>query len=149
MLGFILLAIANGMIIGTSRAVNGQLSLNIGPLKASFYNHLVGFTLLTLVLLSMGFFTLAVPVDIPFSLYLGGFLGALYVALNSLVLTRIGAMKTVLLVISGQMIIGVVLDYQQASPGDLWVQCIGVMLIIVGLYLSKRSTLPASKESPR
>ncbi len=54
MLLYIVLACLNGMVVGTSRAINGGLSTDVGPLRASLWNHIVGFSLLTLILLTLG-----------------------------------------------------------------------------------------------
>jgi transporter family-2 protein len=60
----------------------------------------------------------------------------LFVATNSYVLPRIGAVKTVLLVISGQMIAGVMIDYQGGVSGGALAQFFGAAIIIVGMYLA-------------
>ena len=38
---FVFIAILNGIVIGTSRSVNGKLSFYVGPLKASLWNHVM------------------------------------------------------------------------------------------------------------
>lgn len=140
MFGYIFLAVFNGVIIGTSRALNGRLSMNVGPFKASLCNHLVGFLLLSLILVITQMFS---DIDIqvidgaPLSVYLGGFIGALYVAINSFVLARIGATSSALLVISGQMITGVLIDYQNEVLVSIFSSLLGVTMIIFGVYLSK------------
>ncbi|WP_394827792.1 DMT family transporter [Pendulispora albinea] len=152
MMGYAFLAILNGVIIGTSRALNGQLSIELGPFKASFWNHAIGFAFLTIILFAMGG-----PVfegasggswavsGAPGFTYLGGLFGALFVAVNSYVLPRIGAIKTVLLVISGQMITGVLIDAKGGAGLSTLAQLAGVALILLGVYLAKRSSAPPSK----
>ncbi|MGW1075015.1 DMT family transporter [Streptomyces sp. NPDC002537] len=144
MLPYILLAFLNGMIIGTSRAVNGRLSTGIGPFRASLWNHVVGFLFLTLVLLVMGDWKFDDGGSAPLSAYLGGFFGALFVAVNSHVFPRLGAMNAALMVICGQMITAVLIDYhnQNETPGVL--RCLGVVIIIAGIYLSRVTS--ASRE---
>lgn len=152
MFGYIFLAVFNGVIIGTSRALNGRLSMNVGPFKASFCNHLVGFLLLSLILLLSMMFS---DIDInaiegaPLFVYLGGFIGALYVAINSFVLTRIGATSCALLVISGQMITGVLIDYQNEVLVSLFASLLGVTMIIFGVYLSTVSSAKSQKIKQR
>ncbi|MGW2063362.1 DMT family transporter [Streptomyces sp. NPDC055775] len=50
---YVLLALLTGLIIGTSRAVNGRLSTRIGAFKASVWNHVAGFAFLSVVLLAL------------------------------------------------------------------------------------------------
>ncbi|AEA64219.1 DMT family transporter [Burkholderia gladioli] len=131
-------ALLNGLVIGTSRAVNGQLSTCVGPFRASLVNHVVGFLFLSLLLVfqtSSG----GTSASAPAAAYLGGVFGALFVAVSSYVFPRLGAMKAALLVISGQMLAAVVIDWHhhQAAPGAL--RCLGVAIVLLGIVLSKLS----------
>jgi len=139
MIDYILLAILNGAVIGISRAINGRLSLAIGPFKASFWNHIIGFLFLASMLIVTGRFSFDVTTDIPIFTYLAGFFGALFVAVNSYVLPRVGATKAVLLVISGQMICSVLIDYKSGNILSILAQFFGVAIILLGVYLAKSS----------
>ncbi|KAB8029036.1 hypothetical protein GCL57_10870 [Fluviispira multicolorata] len=65
------------------------------------------------------------------------FFGALFVAINNFVFPRIGATKTVILVISGQMISSVILGYKVGELFVILAQIFGVAIILFGVYLSK------------
>lgn len=145
---YLFLGVLNGILIGISRVINGRLSIGIGPFKASFWNHFVGFLFLTLLMLLIGNPNWNLPTDAPLHTYLGGFLGVLFVAINSYVLPRIGTVKTVLLVISGQMVTGVFLDYQRNVEASTLFQFLGVGMILFGIYLSKTSRGPR-RNSPQ
>ncbi|WP_299493909.1 DMT family transporter [uncultured Shewanella sp.] len=137
---YIVIALLNGVVISLSRVLNGRLSLHVGPLKASVYNHLVGFLVLTLTLIFYGVFQLSsilLMLSVPWYLYLGGFIGALYVALNSFILARLGVANTALLVISGQMLMGVLLDSQLHDSKEVSIKLLGVILIGCGIYCSQ------------
>jgi len=146
MIAYVLLAILNGLVIGTSRAINGQLSTVRGPFRASLWNHIVGVLFLTLVLLVIGEWKFAAAAELPASAYLGGFFGALFVAVNSYVFPRLGAMNAMLLVISGQMISAVLLDYRNLNAAPTPARCVGVVLVLVGVYLTRLSTSPGSRK---
>ncbi|MGW0811148.1 DMT family transporter [Nonomuraea sp. NPDC002799] len=135
MLFLILLALLNGILIGTSRAVNGQLSTRVGAFKASVWNHVVGFVFLTAVLLVLR--TWPDLSDVPLAAYVGGVFGALFVAVNSHVFPRLGAMNASLLVISGQVLSAVVIDWvvQRSAPAPL--RLLGVVLVLAGLSLPR------------
>lgn len=152
---FIFLALINGLFIGLSRSLNGQLSQDKGPFKASFYNHIVGFLLLSLIILTLGIEikSLSSAWDNNSGyLYLGGLIGALYVALNSYVLNQMGAMKAALLVISGQMMTGVLLDFvlNPITSGLLpyLIQILGVIFIILGIALSQKRQVTQTTNIP-
>jgi transporter family-2 protein len=144
---YILVALLNGMVVGTSRAMNGQLSTRTGALKASLWNHVVGFLFLTLILLAVGGWKFAVSPAPPWSAYLGGFFGALFVAVNSYVFPRLGAMNAILLVISGQMISAVLIDYRNHDVPPTGARYLGVVIVLLGVYLSRVSN--ASREKDR
>jgi len=143
--GYILLALLNGIVIGTSRAMNGRLSIERGPFKASLWNHTVGFVFLTAILLVMGGWKFDVTPAPPLSAYLGGLFGAFFVAVNSYVFPRLGAMNAVLLVISGQMIFAVLLDYRNQDVAPTASRCLGVAVVVLGVYLTRVSSSPRDK----
>lgn len=153
MLSFILLATFNGILIGFSRAFNGRLSMSNGPFQASLCNHIIGFLFLAVVLYLVTGLSLELVKEqisgVPMALYLGGVIGAFYVAINSLVLAKLGAVKSALLVIGAQMIAGLVIDYFQNETSTsvlaAFAQLLGVALIIFGIYLSKE---PSSSKAP-
>lgn len=134
----VLLALLNGAVIGTSRAINGQLSANAGPLRASLWNHAVGFLLLSLMLLFAPW-PHADYAALPVGALLGGVFGALFVAVNSLVFTRLGATRSVLLVIGGQLLVAVLIDWLQRGQAPGVLRCLGVALMLLGMYGSGRS----------
>ncbi|APJ02816.1 DMT family transporter [Silvanigrella aquatica] len=134
---FILLAILNGIVIGINRSVNGKLSFSAGPLKASFWNHAVGFLLLTLLVYFFDSFQYFTNVIIPPTSLLGGVLGAFFVILSCFVFTKLGAVKTALFVISGQMISSLLIDFNFKNMTSIIAQILGIILIIFGIYLSK------------
>ncbi len=128
------LAVFNGVCITLSRVWNGQLADRQGAFKASFVNHVVGFLFLSVIMLIM--------IDIPqlagegdLWVYLGGFIGAFYVAINSFLISRFGSTNSMLCVISGQMLFGLLLDASYDTPQELLFNIVGVTLIIVGIYL--------------
>ncbi|WP_374420919.1 DMT family transporter [Chromobacterium sp.] len=135
---YILLALLNGVCIGASRAINGRLAQQGGAFAASWWNHLVGFLLLSALLPMLSGSAGSGLADAPVGAYLGGVLGALFVAVNSHVLTRLGMMKTTLLVIAGQMLTGILLDRLAGIERPALAQLLGAALILAGLWLARR-----------
>lgn len=131
---YIFFGLLNGCCIALSRILNGQLSASRGAFKASFVNHIVGFSLLSvLVLIWFG-----LPAELPTStvLYSGGVIGALYVAVNSFVMTRLGATHAIVLVIAGQMLFSLGIDAasRDTMQSESFVQeLFGASLIVLGI----------------
>lgn len=132
------LALTSGLLVGLNRQVNATLALYTSPLRASFINHLVGFVLLTALGLAFGQFVRLGALDAPLHAYFGGPLGVLFVAGSSWLILRIGAVRTTLLLISGQMVSGVVFDIARNVPGSPWARLFGVGLILIGVFMTHR-----------
>jgi transporter family-2 protein len=138
MIELVALATLAGVLVGVSRQVNGRLSLSTSPLVSSFWNHLVGFGLLTVIGLGLGGLVPAAAAAAPWYAYVGGPLGVIFVAAGSWLIPRIGATNTALLIIGGQMISGVALDLLSAAPKPILASAIGVAMIIGGMALTQR-----------
>lgn len=149
MIIYMLLAFLNGMFIGTSRAINGRLNTKIGPFKASLWNHIVGFVFLTLILSVTAGWAFDGGAVAPLPSYLGGFFGALFVAVNSYVFPKLGAMKAILLVIGGQMTFAVLLDYLNHDTPPTAIRWLGVMIVLWGVYASRTATAPRERAKAR
>ncbi|NDJ56273.1 DMT family transporter [Enterobacteriaceae bacterium 4M9] len=141
MLIYIAIALVNGICISLSRSVNGRLSMERNAFYASLWNHIIGFLFLTLVILVMSGGFSGFQFNAPWFAYIGGAIGALFVAINSYILPRTGSTQAAMLIISGQMISGVVID-QILHPGHtLWAKLAGVLVIIAGIWVSKVSAM--------
>lgn len=138
MIELVALATLAGVLVGVSRQVNGRLSLSTSPLVSSFWNHVVGFGLLTVIGLGLGGLIPASAAAAPWYAYVGGPLGVVFVAAGSWLIPRIGATNTALLIIGGQMISGVALDLLSAAPRPILTSAIGVAMILGGMALTQR-----------
>ena len=134
----ILFAFSAGLLIILSRQVNGRLSLSSTPMISSFWNHIVGFVVLTVLGLFIGGLIPANIAEIPWWVFSGGAIGVVFVASGSWLITRIGAVNSTMLVISGQMVSGVVFDFLRGEPITPWACALGVTLIIAGMALTQR-----------
>jgi bacterial/archaeal transporter family-2 protein len=76
--------------------------------------------------------------DAPWLAFIGGPIGVVFIASGSWLIPRIGAVNTALLVISGQMVSGVVLDLFGDHPPKLWASALGILLIFAGMVLTQR-----------
>lgn len=144
MILWISMAFAGGVFVALSRQINGRLSLSNSPLIASFWNHIVGFVVLTLLGLAIGGLLPEGAADAPWYAFIGGPIGVVFIASGSWLIPRIGAVNTALLVISGQMVSGVVLDLFSNQPPKIWASALGVLLILAGMALTQRRSKSAS-----
>jgi len=147
MLGFAALAVIAGVLVSLSRQLNGSLSMYTSALHASFWNHVVGFALLTVIGVVFGGLWAGDPWGAPWWAYLGGPIGFVFIAASSWAVLRIGAAQTAMLIIAGQMISGVVVDVALGTAGNTAARNIGVCLILAGMppwHLRKCRTLSAS-----
>jgi transporter family-2 protein len=135
---WIAMAFAGGLFVSVSRQINGRLSLSNSPLIASFWNHIVGFVVLTALGLTLGGLWPDGVADAPWYAFVGGPIGVIFIASGSWLIPRIGAVNTALLVISGQMVSGVVLDLFSDQPPRLWASVAGIALILCGMVLTQR-----------
>ncbi|MBM7329110.1 DMT family transporter, partial [Agrobacterium sp. S2] len=107
-------------------------------LIASFWNHIVGFAVLTVIGLVVGGLIPPGAADAPWLAFIGGPIGVVFIASGSWLIPRIGAVNTALLVISGQMVSGVMLDLFSDHPPKIWASALGILLILAGMVLTQR-----------
>lgn len=135
MIYFISLALLGGILISLSRQLNGRLSMSTSAMMASFWNHLVGFIVLTVVGIGGAFTFLIDPGAVPLWAWLGGPVGVVFIAAGSWLIVRIGATATALMMIAGQMVGGVVLDMLRGVERTPWLDGLGIVLILAGVTL--------------
>lgn len=102
-----------------------------------FITHAIGFAVLTCLGLFVGGLLPAGAGEAPWYAYLGGSIGVVFVAAGSWVIARIGAVNSALLIIGGQMVTGVALDYISAVPASFWANAAGIVLIVGGMMVSR------------
>lgn len=133
---YVILGLLNGCCITLSRVLNGQLSKRYGVLHASFVNHLVGFLFLSLLFTVLSEPWHVFPTE-P-SAYSGGLIGALYVAINSVVMVRLGSTNSIVMVVAGQMLFGLVVEIYYLGSEQIEVQILGALFLVVGVLLKGR-----------
>lgn len=138
MIILILLGLLNGVAVSLSRTLNGRLATARGALGASLANHLLGFLLLGAMLLVMGAPWQRLAGMDPW-LLVGGVLGALFVAISSWAINRVGALACALLIITGQLVGGVALDALAGRLG--WADLLGAALVLVGAWLQRLASV--------
>ena len=145
MIVLVLLAIGLGVLLPVQAGINAQLRVTLGePLTAALVSFLVG-----TVALALGGTLARAPLPLgpawaasPWWHWIGGVLGAVYVAGAIVLAPRLGAATLVAAVVAGQMITSLVLDHfgwvgfplQEVTPARL----LGAGLIVAGVMLVQR-----------
>jgi len=137
MMGAVFIALIGGAAVGMSRSINGRLTMDRGAFTASAWNHWIGFLLLTVYVLLFHRIGLPLLADVPFFFFVGGVIGACFVVISSYVFPRIGAARSGLLIIGGQMITGLLIDLARGTAQFHPGQVTGVALILTGIYLTR------------
>ncbi len=144
-MALILLAVAVGFMLPIQAGVNAQLRLTLGhPISAALASFVVGTVALGVlaVALRVPGPTMRVMAEAPAWQWVGGFLGAAYIAVAVVLAPRMGAATMIASVVAGQMIASLLLDHfglvgfavKTATPGRL----LGAGLVIAGVKLLQR-----------
>ena len=142
---YFLLALVAGAMMPTQAAINNRLAGYVqSPISAAFVSFLIGTIALFAYMLASG-----TPIgslwnikEAPAVAWLGGLLGAFFVASTIVLAPRIGVAMTFSLIVAGQMLITVVLDHfgflglpvKEISLARVG----GVLLITAGVVIIRR-----------
>ncbi len=142
---FIFLAIAAGMMMPTQAAINNKLAGYVeSPILSAFISFAVGTVALFLYIVATGIplGNLTNAKNAPVVAWLGGVLGAFFVASAVILVPRIGVALTFSLIIAGQMLITLVIDHFGWLGVDVrpisWPRALGAALITIGVVLIRK-----------
>ena len=144
-LPYICIAIFAGVMLPLQGAINAQLSTYLKhPLQTSFVSFLMGVfgVIIVLLILQPTLPSLSEIKQIPLHLYIGGFLGVIFVTTTFIMIPKIGATNMLAAAIAGQLIISVVIDHfgwfnVQVVNISIY-RIIGILLLLSGLYFIQR-----------
>ncbi len=137
----VLVAVLIGAVLPLQGLINARLGTQVGgAVQAAFASFLVGSLALGLWLLlsRQGLHVGATDARGPAWVWLGGLIGALYVASFTLLVPRMGAASIICLAIFGQVIASLLLDHygvlQAPRPASI-TRWLGVVLVLAGAVL--------------
>ena len=142
---YLLIALLAGAMMPTQAATNGRMASFVeSPILAALISFAVGTIALLVYALLAGetFASLAAAKNAPAIAWIGGFLGAFFVASATLLVPRIGVAMTFSLFIAGQMIVTLIIDHfgllgvpvKEVSLTRVG----GILLITAGVVLIRR-----------
>ncbi len=139
---FFILAVSAGAAVSVQAVINGSLGAQLNnSLLAATISFGVGFVVALAVLLLSGGLTTAKLnfQDISPLLYTGGALGVLYVTSVLFLVPKIGVGSTIILVITGQLLVSVLIDHfsllgvtSRVLDGP---RVLGLLLVVAGACL--------------
>jgi transporter family-2 protein len=142
----LLFALLVGVALPFQAGVNAQLKLWLGhPVIAALASFTIGTLFLLAYTLALG---LPAPAwstlpQVPWWQWLGGVLGAFYIAATVVLAPRLGAAALIAALVAGQMVASLLLDHfglvgYKVHPMNLW-RLLGVGLLIAGVLLIQRN----------
>lgn len=143
--GLIFLALVVGAFLPLQVGVNSKLADAVGsPIISAFISFCVGtaalFAYILITGLPLGSVVNAKNAS-PIS-WIGGFLGAFYVAASIVLLPKLGVAMTLTLIIAGQLLMGIIMDHYGLLGVPIkpisFGRIIGVVLVLLGVLLVKR-----------
>ncbi len=142
---FIILALFAGLAMPTQATVNSKLAESVqNPILAAFISFAVGTVVLFVYILLTGvpLSNLAYSKNAPLIAWIGGFLGAFFVAAMATVVPKIGVALAFSLAIGGQMIVTLLIDHfgwlgVPEKPINL-TRIAGAALITIGVVLIRK-----------
>ncbi|BAY08718.1 DMT family transporter [Calothrix sp. NIES-2098] len=145
---------SGGVLIAIGAAANARLRQTLNSaIAAAAINFIAGFTTLALLMILQ---VLPIPpldrlLAVPWWAFLGGFLGAAFVTLSTLVVPKLGLTTTTLSVVCSQMILSVVIDrlgWFSIAPRPITASriiAIGLLVLAIALTQLDRNPNRASQ----
>ncbi len=132
---YVLLSIAAGALVALTTSMNAALGKRVSVEGSTLINYAAG--LLTSLVLALFLRRLTVPdlSGLPAFVYLGGALGVCVVLLNCIVLPRVPVVLVTMLLFTGQVLMGMVVDALAGIPLTLG-KVLGALLIVAGLVFN-------------
>ncbi|MEG0772540.1 DMT family transporter [Clostridium sp.] len=132
---YIILAFLCGGLTIISMIVNANLGKKVGVFQGGFINYAVGLsgTLLIMLILEVtGKFKISDFNGIPFYAFLGGFIGVMVVVASNVVIPKIPALYSTILIFIGQIFTGIIIDYLRVGSISMG-KIVGGLIIIGGM----------------
>lgn len=142
---YIFLAVFSGFTVLLSIIALGAINKRIGLIQTNFINFATGMLGSIIIVIIANEFKLELLGEIPFYLYTIPFFVISITVLNSIVINKLSAVYTTILMFVGQLITGIIIDYFRFgvfSLGDF----IGGIIILVGLFLNNKFDVEVKEE---
>lgn len=139
---YIIIALITGGCIIVSMIINASLSKRIGIMQGTAINYAVGLVFSIILFSLLGkteLVSMSTITNLPKFYLLGGGLGVIVIMMSNMVIPKIPAAYTTLLLFIGQLAAGIFIDYINLgifSKGKV----IGGVLVLLGLMLDRKAS---------
>ena len=138
----LLLSAFAGMLVAMQPPINSKLGKEIGTFAAATVSFIVGTAALAIVAVVAGGSNVGALKDVPWWYFLGGFIGAVFVASSLVTVRTLGAGGVVAATIAGQLTFSLVIDRLglfglDERPISL-ARVAGVLCLALGVFLVVR-----------
>lgn len=140
-LGFVILfGLVGGIAVGLQGPLASLMSQKIGVLESVFYIHLGGALAALIPLIFYGGRNLSRWRELPWYVLGAGTLGLVVIAAMSYMVPRIGVAPATVLIVAGQLFVGVILDHYgllgvHTRPLDS-ARILGLLLVFLGVWVT-------------
>jgi len=143
---YLLLSVITGMVFIIVKSLSMLLSKHVGIYKSNVVNHITGLfgtIMFALLFLRQSSFQLEDLSHVGIFPLLGGVLGATFVALSNYTFSKTKVLISTLLILVGQTIAAITLDYIYDGKMISVQALFGTLLIIIAVFLynEKESTI--------
>ena len=107
----ILFTFLGGITLSAQSSINGTLSRKAGTIETTFLTFLTGTMFLTIFIIFFGRGNVLALLEAPKWQLSAAFLGTMYLLLTVMAVPRIGVIATNIAGITGQLVIGVIIDH--------------------------------------
>lgn len=134
---YVIIALVTGGLIIISMIINANLSKRVGVIQGTAVNYIIG------LIFSIILFTISRDwvllsriniIELPKLYLLGGLLGVLVIMNNNVIVPKIPAAYTTILIFTGQLVAGILIDYVKLGVFTKG-KVIGGILVISGLLI--------------
>jgi len=133
---FMLLAILAGIFTTIETSINSQLGKYVTPSIATLHSLITGMTFMLLINIILGNITGYSKVLTVKPIWLiGGFFGAFIIYLSSRSMPLLGISNTLILIVAGQLISGLVIDAVVNNVEISVKKMVGMVLFLIGTIM--------------
>ncbi|HHY73297.1 MAG TPA: DMT family transporter [Bacillus bacterium] len=138
-----LLALLGGAAVAIQGQINGGLGKKVGVIETSFISFSIGTLALFFIVIFFGKGDLLAVSTVPKWQLTGGLLGAFYVVIAVLVVPRLGVAGSFMAIITGQIILGALIDHFGLFGGDKipidGKKALAILLLFFSIYLFNKN----------
>jgi transporter family-2 protein len=136
----ILIGLAGGAAVGLQSPMASLITQRLGIFESVFIVHIGGAIIALLPLLFYGGGKLSQWKSVPWYTLGAGIFGLIVISAISYMIPRVGIAASIITVVAGQLLVGVVLDHfgllgAPVRPLD-WTRAFGITVVLAGVWLT-------------